>query len=152
VIVNAMAELDQFGVAFVSDPTLGPADGGTVTGNRISATHIFDGIELCGSSNTVQSNMINGSDESAIHIDSSCGPVTNNVVSGNTINEACTGILVGTAAGPNSIGSNTFFNARNTVLTADRCTPPLLAARPANSSSVNTSSVAKSPRTSRARP
>jgi hypothetical protein len=142
----------QFGIAFVSDSTLGPADGGTVTGNRVSATHIFDGIELCGSSNTVQSNRINGSDESAIHVDSSCGPVMNNVISGNTINEACAGILVGTAAGPNSIGSNTFFNARNTVLTADSCTPPVIAARPASASSVNTSSVAKSPRPSPARP
>jgi hypothetical protein len=103
-------------------------------------------------SNTVQSNRINGSDESVIHVDSSCGPVTNNVVSGNTINEACAGILVGNAAGPNSIGSNTFFNARNTVLTADRCTLLLIAARSANTLSVNTSSVAKSPRLSPARP
>jgi hypothetical protein len=135
-----------------SDQLFGPADGGTVTGNKVAATHIFDGIELCGSSNTVQSNRINGSDESAIHVDSSCGPVTNNVISGNTIIEACAGIPVGTAAGSNSIGSNTFFNARNTVLTADSCTPPLIAARPANTSSVNTSSVAKSPRPSPARP
>jgi nitrous oxidase accessory protein NosD len=89
---------------------------------------------------TVHSNRINGSDESAIHVDSSCGPVTNNVISGNTIIEACAGILVRTAADSNSIGSNTFFNARNTVLTADRRTPPLMAARQAN-----TSSVAKSP-------
>ena len=37
----------QFGIAFVSDPTFGPADGGIVTGNRVAATHIFDGIELC---------------------------------------------------------------------------------------------------------
>jgi len=87
-----------------------------------------------------------------LHVDSSCGPVNNKVVSGNTINEACAGIRVGTAAGSNSIGSNTFFNARNTVLTADSCTPPLIAARPANTSSVNTSSVAKSPRPSPAGP
>ena len=96
----------QFGIAFVSDPTFGPADGGTVTGNRVAATHIFDGIELCGSSNTIQSNRINGSDESAIHVDSSCGPVTNNVISGNTIVEACAGILVGTAAGPSEFSAS----------------------------------------------
>ena len=47
--------------------------------------------------------------------------MTNNVISDNTIIEACASILVGTAAGSNSIGSNTFFNARNTVLTADGC-------------------------------
>jgi nitrous oxidase accessory protein NosD len=96
---------------------------------------------------TVHSNTINGSDESGIHVDSSCGPVTNNVVRGNTIDEAYAGIPVGTAAGSNSIGSNTFFNARNTVLTADRFTLPLLAARQAN-----TSSVAKAPRLIPARP
>jgi hypothetical protein len=78
--------------------------------------------------------------------------VTNNVISGNTIIEACAGILVGTATGPNSMGSNTFFNARNTVLTADSCTPPVIAARPASATSVNTLSVAKSSRLSPARP
>jgi nitrous oxidase accessory protein NosD len=137
----------QFGIAFVSDPTSGPADGGTITGNRVSATHIFDGIELCGSSNTVHGNTIHGSDESAIHVDSSCGPVTGNVVNGNSINEACAGIMLGTAAGTNSIGSNAFFNTRNTVLTADRCTAPLAAAQ-----QLNTASAAKSPRPSPARP
>ena len=116
----------QFGIAFISDAILGPADGGTVRGNRVSATHIFDGIELCSSSNTVHGNTIHGSDESAIHVDSTCGPVANNVVNGNIINDACAGIMVGTGAGSNTIGSNTFFNTRNTVLTADRCTPPLI--------------------------
>ena len=66
--------------------------------------------------------------------------------------EARAGILVGTAAGPNSIGSNTFFNAQNSVLRADTCTPPVIATRPASASSVNTSSVAKPPRPSPARP
>ena len=41
---------------------------------------------------TVHSNTINGSDESGIHVDSTCGPVTNNVISGNTIND-CAAIL-----------------------------------------------------------
>jgi nitrous oxidase accessory protein NosD len=137
----------QFGIAFVSDPVSGPADGGIITGNRLSATHIFDGIELCSSSNAVHGNTINGSAESAIHVDSSCGPVMNNVVSGNTVNDACAGIMVGTAAGSNSIGFNAFFNARHTVLTADRCTPPLSSVRP-----VNVSSVAQTFRPSPARP
>jgi nitrous oxidase accessory protein NosD len=128
----------QFGIAFVSDAILGPADGGTIKGNRLLATHIFDGIELCSSSNTVHGNTINGSDESGVHVDSTCGPVANNVVSGNTINDACAGIMVGTAAGSNTIGSNLFFNTRNTVLTADRCTPPLISVHPAAVSAVKT--------------
>jgi hypothetical protein len=119
----------QFGIAFVSDPTAGPADGGTITGNQVSATRIFDGIELCGSSNVAQRNTINGSDEAAVHIDSSCGAVANNVVSRNTINDACAGIMVGTAAGPNAIGRNTFFNVRQTMVTADQCAPPLNSAQ-----------------------
>jgi nitrous oxidase accessory protein NosD len=137
----------QFGIAFISDPVSGPADGGTIRGNKVSATHIFDGIELCSSSNAVHGNTINGSDESAIHLDSSCGPVANNVVSGNTINDACAGIMVGTAAGSNTIGSNTFFNTRNTVLTADQCVPP-----PILATQRNTSAAAKILRPSPARP
>lgn len=137
----------QFGIALISDPISGPADGGTIKGNKVSATHIFDGIELCSSSNEVHGNTINGSEESAIHVDSACGQVANNEVSGNTLNDACAGIMVGTAAGSNTIGSNVFFNTRNTVLTADQCTPPLmLALRP------NTSAAAKTLRPSPARP
>ena len=137
----------QFGIALISDPTSGPADGGSITENEVSATRIFDGIELCASSNTVRDNTVNGSDESAIHVDSSCGPVANNVVRGNTINGACAGVMVGTAAGSNTIASNDFFNTRNTVLTADRCTPPLNAAH-----QPNTSSAAQTRKASPARP
>lgn len=119
----------QFGIAVVSDPVAGPADGVTITGNQVSATRIFDGIELCGSSNVVRRNAINGSDEAAVHVDSSCGAVANNIVSGNTINDACAGIMLGTAAGANVIGKNTFFNVRQTTTTADQCTPALHAAQ-----------------------
>ena len=120
----------QFGIAFVSDATAGPADNGTIQGNRISATRVFDGVELCGSGNTVIGNTISGSDESGVHIDSTCGAVASNTVSKNTINDACAGILVGTAAGSNTIGTNNFYNTRNTTLTADTCTPPVMAPTP----------------------
>lgn len=137
----------QFGIALISDPTSGPADRGSITENEVSATRIFDGIELCSSSNTVRDNIVNDSDESGIHVDSSCGPVANNVVRGNAINSACAGVMVGTGAGSNTIGSNDFFNTRNTVLTADQCTPPLAAAR-----QLNTLSRARTVRASPARP
>jgi hypothetical protein len=58
-------------------------------------------------------------------------------VSGNIVSDACAGIMVGAAAGSNSIASNSFFNTRNTVLTADRCTPPLIAVRQPNTSSAD---------------
>jgi hypothetical protein len=130
----------QFGIAFVSDSTFGSADNGTITWNKVSATHIFDGIDLCSNSNTVRNNLITGSDESAIHVDSSCGAVKNNHVSDNTINKSCAGILVGTAAGPNSIGGNTFFNVGNTVMQADQCTATQFSALSTASSAVAKSS------------
>jgi hypothetical protein len=118
----------QFGIAFDSDPSSGSADRGVVTSNRITATHIFDGIDLCNNSNTVQNNTINGSDEAAIHIDSSCtnfggsgNTGSGNMISGNVINQACAGVLTGTLAGTNTIGKNTFYNVGNTTLTADQC-------------------------------
>ena len=120
----------QFGIAFVSDATAGPADNGSIQGNRISATRVFDGVELCGSGNTVSGNIISGSDESGVHIDSACGAVASNTVSQNTINDACAGILTGTGAGSNTIGTNNFYNTRNTTLTADTCTPPVTSASP----------------------
>jgi hypothetical protein len=137
----------QFGIAFVSDPISGPVDGGIIRGNRISATHILDGIELYSSSNTVHDNTINGSAESAIHVGCSCGPLMNNVVSENTLNDAWAGILVGTAAGSNDIDSNAFFNTRHTVMTADQCTPPPISLR-----QLTTSSVAQTLRPSPVRP
>src|SRR5579872_23261 len=115
----------QFGIAFVSDSVAGAADGGTITTNSISATHIFDGIDLCSNANRVRDNIINGSSESGIHLDTSCGSVSRNQVRDNTVNGACAGILVGTGAGSNNIDDNTFFNVRHTILSADQCTLPL---------------------------
>ena len=127
----------QFGIVFVTDPSFGSADGGAITSNKIAATHIFDGIELCNNSNMVTGNTVNGSDEAAIHIDSGCqnfsgggNTGSGNTISGNTINDACAGILTGTLAGSNSIGTNQFFNVGNTTLTADQCLPPVSAVLP----------------------
>jgi len=121
----------QFGIVFVTDPSVGSADGGVIMSNKIATTHIFDGIELCNNDNTVKGNTVNGSDEAAIHIDSGCtnfggsgNTGSGNTVSGNVINDACAGILTGTLAGSNTIGTNTFFNVGNTTLTADQCPSP----------------------------
>jgi len=126
-VENNVVGNTQFGIAFDSDPSSGSADGGVITSNKIAATHIFDGIDLCNNSNTVQNNTVNGSDEAAIHIDSSCtnfgggNTGSGNMISGNVINQACAGILRGTRAGNNTIGTNTFYDVRNTTLTADQC-------------------------------
>lgn len=115
----------QFGVAVVSDATAGVADGATLTSNKISATHTYDGIDVCSNSNTLQGNTLSGSDQSAIHLDNKCsGSGNNNTISGNTFNESCAGILSGTGTSGNSIGTNAFFNVTNTNLSADTCSPP----------------------------
>lgn len=116
----------QFGIAVVSaDAGLGNANNSQVTKNTVSATHIFDGIDLCSSGNFASLNIVNGSDEAGIHVDSSCGgPATSNSVTQNTINSACAGIL----SGPGATGAttpNTFFNVGTLHLTGtDVCTPP----------------------------
>ena len=46
----------QFGIVSVTDPNYGPADGTMVAGNKIAGTQIFDAIDMCSNSNTVQSN------------------------------------------------------------------------------------------------
>src|SRR5579862_708966 len=81
----------QFGIAVVGDGAFS-ADHATLTNNTVSATHIFDGIDLCNNSNTVMNNVVNGSDEAAIHIDGSCGGSSGSIVKSNTINSACAGI------------------------------------------------------------
>src|SRR5581483_6049765 len=82
----------QFGIAYVSDPNFGVADNGTITNNKVSATHIFDAIDLCNNTNIVKTNTINSADESGIHMDSTCtGSSTGNTVTGNIIEESCAG-------------------------------------------------------------
>jgi hypothetical protein len=117
----------QFGIAYVEDAPAA-ADNGQIKSNKISATHIFDGIDVCSDHNTVQSNTISGSDESAIHFDSSCGGSgAQGTVSGNMINASCAGILLGNLS--SSLGSKSFFNVTNKLLAGDVCTPPLASVR-----------------------
>jgi hypothetical protein len=113
----------QFGIVPVSDPTYGPADNTTITGNNLSGTQLYDAIDICSNGNTVKSNLIYGSGESGVHVDDTCGGTgNNNTVEGNTINEACAGILLGTGTG-NIYGppNNTFNNVTNTTLAGDVC-------------------------------
>jgi hypothetical protein len=49
----------QYGIAIVSDPTLGAADGATLSSNTVSLTHLYDGIDLCSNTNTATGNTIN---------------------------------------------------------------------------------------------
>jgi hypothetical protein len=126
----------QFGITADTDSSstscnggpCGPADNTEVTGNKVSGTQIFDGIDMCSNGNTVHSNTIYGSAESAIHFDDSCGSGNNNTATGNGINEACAGVLMGTGSN-NTQSTNTFANVTNTTLAGDVCTPAPAIAR-----------------------
>jgi hypothetical protein len=110
--------------------TTGNGDANTITMNKISQTHIFDAVYVCGNYNLVQSNTINGTSEGAIRIDGTCNPGVsgyNNNFSKNTVNEACMTSLVDPSLfGANTIGSNTSYNVSfdifyDTVLPAGYC-------------------------------
>jgi hypothetical protein len=123
----------QFGIALVTDSKVGAADGNHITWNRVSATHIFDGIEVCSNNNVIHDNTINRADESGIHVDGSCtnsdssGTGKGNRVRGNAINSSCAGILIGssTSAAANFIFNNDFFNVGSTILSGDQCFGPM---------------------------
>jgi hypothetical protein len=117
-------ESTQFGIVPASDPTYGTANFTVIKLNHVGGTQNYDGIDLCSDKNTAQSNVIYGSAQSGIHVDGECPPSTgiNNTVTGNTINEACAGILLGTGS-PNTTAPNTFSNVTNTTLGGDTCTP-----------------------------
>jgi Periplasmic copper-binding protein (NosD) len=114
----------QYGIAIVS-ASGEAADGAQVVSNLVSTTHLYDGIDLCSNNNTATGNTINGSDESAIHVDDTCtGASAGNIVQRNTINSACAGVLSGPTSG-NTISPNTYYNVINEVTTAfNICTVP----------------------------
>lgn len=120
---NAVADT-QYGIAIEGD-NAGNSNGATVSGNHVGATHLFDGIDICGSSTvTAGTNVVLGSDESGIHVDSSCGaPSTGDSVSGNTINGGCAGLLVGSGSTAPAPGSNTIENAGTDELTGSDVCP-----------------------------
>ncbi len=110
--------------------TTGNGDANTIIMNKISQTHIFDALYVCGNYNLVQSNTMNGTSEAAIRLDGTCNPGVSgyfNNFSKNTVNEACTPSLVDpNVAGSNTIGSNTTYNVSfdtllGTVLPAGFC-------------------------------
>jgi nitrous oxidase accessory protein NosD len=116
----------QFGIALAGDSTNGSADHNVITKNTVSATHIFDGIDLCGNNNTASNNAINGSDESGVHVDDTCTGANGNTATFNTINSACAGILIGPSASGSTTAPNAYFNAGTLQLSGTNvCTPAL---------------------------
>jgi len=119
----------QYGILTVSDiGGYGSADHTLIANNSITGTQIFDAVDLCSSSNTVQLNAIAGSAESAIHLDDTCGGTgNNNTVSQNTIVEGCAGVLLGTGTGNVVKSNNSYSSVNYTTLGGDTCNGPLAA-------------------------
>ena|ERR1700687_3931984 len=117
-------ESTQFGIVPVTEAAGKTANGTVVKSNHVGGTQNYDAIDLCSDGNTAQSNIIYGSSQDGIHTDDTCPPSTgsSNTVTGNTINEACAGILLGSGTG-NTTAPNSFLNVTNTTLGGDTCTP-----------------------------
>jgi hypothetical protein len=130
VLIHNNVNSAQFGILTVTDTAdgYGTADHTFISDNDISGTQLFDAIDVCSSANTIQSNDIFGSAESAIHLDDTCGGTGNhNTVTQNTITEACAGVLLGTGTG-NIVKTNNVYNGVNhTTLAGDTCTVPAAA-------------------------
>jgi len=107
----------QGAVVMVTDTPGSFGDGVSVQSNTIFEVVNFDAIDACTNNNTIKSNTIANSSQSAIHLDSSCSGTGNgNTVNGNIMLEsACAGILQDTGTS-DSIGSNLFVDIPFTVL------------------------------------
>jgi len=118
----------QGGIATVSIPG-SDADKTSIHDNWIFGTvSTTDGIDVCSNRNQVLGNMLHNSTEAGVHLDSSCGGTgNNNMVEGNTVNEACAGVLEATGETGNNLSQNNFFNVSNTVLisSSNSCSPPV---------------------------
>lgn len=117
-ITSNLVSNTQYGIAVIGD-------GAIVNSNTVTLTHLYDAIDLCGNSNTADTNTITGADESGVHIDDTCtGSATSNTVTGNTISATCAGVLSGPdTANSNTISNNTFYNAVYKILYgSDTCT------------------------------
>lgn len=118
---------DPYGITlytFTGDPS---SDGNAITENEIFGSGT-DGIAACGDNNLIQRNTISGSTESGVNLvtgatfGAQCTS-NNNTVTENSINGACTGVLVDPAASGNIVSDdNRMFNAVNLQLTGTTCT------------------------------
>jgi len=123
-VLSNTVESTQYGIVPVTASASLTANGIVVTSNHIGGTQLYDAIDLCSDGNSAKSNPIYGSSQDGIHTDDTCPPSTgsSNTVTGNTINEACAGILLGSGSG-DTTAPNSFLNVTNTPLAGDTCAP-----------------------------
>lgn len=94
-------------------------NGNTITGNKVFTSE-GDGIQVCGSNNLVQSNVINDSGGAGVNLVQGC-LATNNTVTGNSVDGACAGVLVGADAVGNTVSPNNLFNVKFLLLSGPSC-------------------------------
>jgi len=111
---------------YVASGNPGDTNNAVVNANVISATHLYDAVDMCADLGTVTANKITGADESGVHLDDECGDATvTGSATGNTISSSCAGILVGPSAS-GLTSPDTYYNVGTQVMTgSDSCTPPL---------------------------
>jgi Periplasmic copper-binding protein (NosD) len=114
-------------------PYNGDADDTTITFNRVlgmSPAFPPDGaLYICSNGNEISGNQISGTAVGpAIMLDNTCTSTivtgNNNTVSGNSINEACAGIMRNTGTTGNTISHNRFFNVAKRTATGVACADP----------------------------
>lgn len=101
------------------------ADAGSVKGNIIGNTLVYDGIFIDGDGNTVTGNLITQSDESGIYVVG-----TGNTLTKNTINEAPVGVITTGTVPTSGSGKNIFYNVGKLV---DAPAPAAASAQPKTS-------------------
>jgi Right handed beta helix region len=126
VSANTISNVEWAGVGIYSETAVTPAVNGdfvNVVNNKVTATTIYDGIDVCGDNNTISKNTVaDSSTESAIHLDALCEQAngdpsgTSNTVSNNRVTTACVGILSGPPRGQNNIGPNNIADATHRTL------------------------------------
>ncbi len=108
-VTNNVVSTTQVGIYYQNS-------GGTVSGNTVQDTLVYDGVYVAGDNNLVAGNKISDSDESAVYIDGS-----NNTFNSNMLNETPVGAFIGSGSG-NIAGAgpdgNRFFNVGIPVLDA----------------------------------
>ena len=133
-IADNVVTTSQYGIVTAGDTTSGLSTNTLVLENRIAATLVFDGIDICGTTNaTVRENIVSGSTEAGIHIDSSCGTRSSAAVLKNTINGACAGLLIGPGSVANAVANNYLNVATNVVGNSDVCAAVAVSAASARS-------------------
>lgn len=122
ILLNSCAGGSVVTANVISNSSVGivaECSGNTIASNKIFASS-SDGIQVCGSNNKVQSNVINDSVGAGVNLVQGC-LTQNNIVSANTVNGACTGVLQGTDGSGNTIGPNSLYSVKYLVLSGGSC-------------------------------